>query len=132
MFVVDLVNVDSLPIIAKWIPYISVTRWSFQVNKSPAENIILLLLAQALCINEFKGVKFHCPAGFRSICVPSGDAVIESLSFERQDLADSVLGLAILFVINLTLAYLLFKAKTISYISLGHMGVRQDKADKIS
>jgi ABC-type multidrug transport system permease subunit len=53
------INIESLPIVANWIPYFSFIRWSYE----------------ALAINEFKGVKFTCGGGATGACLTTGTAV---------------------------------------------------------
>lgn len=51
------ISVGSLPIVANWIPYISILRWGFE----------------ALCINEYTGLKFNCQgAKSNASCITTG------------------------------------------------------------
>ena len=49
-------NIQTLPVVAEWIPNISFIRWGFQ----------------ALCINEFQGETFSCDGAPESACISSG------------------------------------------------------------
>ena len=50
------INIESLPVIANWIPYFSFIRWSYA----------------ALAINEFKGETFTCGGGATGACLTTG------------------------------------------------------------
>ncbi|CAM6085848.1 unnamed protein product [Calypogeia fissa] len=67
------VNEDNTPIIFRWIPKISIIRWAFQ----------------ALCINEFKGLKFDKA---RSFDVEDGEQVLDRLSFGKSTLGGAMLN----------------------------------------
>lgn len=57
------INIESLPIVANWIPYFSFVRWSYQ----------------ALAINEFRGETFTCGGGATGACITSGYEIYYTL-----------------------------------------------------
>jgi hypothetical protein len=101
-----LVNIESLPVVAEWIPYISFMRWAFQ----------------ALCINEFKGQTFSCSGGTGGACLPDGDAVLSSLSFDKQTINEAVLGLGCMLMFFFFGAMVILQINQITFLSLGHIG----------
>lgn len=103
-----LVNLDSLPVVADWVPYASFIRWAFQ----------------ALIINEFKGKTFTCSGGSTSQCLQSGSEVIQSLAFDKQDIRRSVLGLGCCLVIFLLSAVLFLELNRLTFLPLGHTGFK--------
>jgi hypothetical protein len=81
-------------------------RWSFQ----------------ALCINEFKGQTFSCTGGTGGACLPDGDAVLQSLSFDKQTINEAVLGLGCMLMFFFFGAMFILQMNQISFLSLGHIG----------
>eukprot|EP01018_Ginkgo_biloba_P027291 Gb_33901 [translate_table: standard] len=65
------VNSENTPAIFRWIPRISLIRWAFQ----------------ALCINEFKGLKFDQQHSFD---LETGEQVLERLSFTGSTIGDAL------------------------------------------
>jgi ABC-type multidrug transport system ATPase subunit/ABC-type multidrug transport system permease subunit len=102
------INLDSLPIVANWVPYASFLRWAFQ----------------ALIINEFQGETFNCSGGSTSQCLQSGTEVINSLSFNNEDLRQSVLGLGCCLVIFLLAAIMFLELNRLTFLPLGHSGFK--------
>lgn len=103
-----LVNLDSLPIVANWVPYASFLRWAYQ----------------ALVINEFTGESFTCSGGSTSQCLQSGSEVIQSLAFNHQNLRQSVLGLGCCLVIFLLSAVVFLELNRLTFLPLGHTGYK--------
>jgi ABC-type multidrug transport system ATPase subunit/ABC-type multidrug transport system permease subunit len=102
------INLDSLPIVANWVPYASFLRWAFQ----------------ALIINEFQGETFSCSGGATSQCLQTGAEVINSLAFNKQDLRQSVLGLGCCLVIFLLSAVVFLELNRLTFLPLGHKGFK--------
>lgn len=100
------VNLASLPLVAKWVPYASFLRWAFQ----------------AFCINEFSGQHYECTGGANSQCLSTGEAVLQSLSFERQTLRGSVLGLSMILVISMVSAVVLLDRNRLTFLPLNIEG----------
>lgn len=103
------ISIDSLPIVANWIPYFSFIRWAFE----------------ALCINEFQGLEFDCvgladPRG----CILTGDQYLQTLSFDGHTTAYPVFGLGMLLLGYLTLTYLAIDRNRMSFLRLGHTGAK--------
>eukprot|EP01041_Mallomonas_annulata_P000999 gene999-1965_t len=99
------ININSLPIVANWIPYISLFYWSFQ----------------ALCINEFEGVTFTCDGNQLSACIRTGEDVLNRLSF-TDSIGISIMGCIVLLVIYFLGALLLLINGKTTYISIGFQG----------
>jgi hypothetical protein len=108
-------NIDSLPIVAKWIPYISFIRWSFQ----------------ALATNEFQGSTIKCSASDVEAgqCVTEGDQVLRNYFKANHSIAYPLLGQFILILALLSLAYLLLVCSRVRYISVGHVGTSVKTAE---
>eukprot|EP01040_Poterioochromonas_malhamensis_P000564 gene564-604_t len=101
------INLDSLPVVAEWIPYISFMRWAFQ----------------SFCINEFKGQTFSCSAAASgSQCLPDGTAVLESLSFNDQTIHGSTLGLGVMLLFFFFSAIVVLEVNRLKFMKLGHVG----------
>ena len=100
------INLDSLPIVANWVPYINYIRYTFE----------------ALCVNEFAGETFTCGGGGRG-CLTNGDEVLRGLSFGGQTSPSSALfGLGMVLLTLLVIAVLVLELSRTSYMSLGHKG----------
>ena len=84
------INVDSLPIVANWIPYLSFMRWTFQ----------------ALIVNEFTGLSFDCSGVADDACTKTGEQAISKLSFGGHSTAYGVFGMGMLLLAFLALALL--------------------------
>jgi hypothetical protein len=120
------ITIDSLPIVANWIPvrsqipdkvlkcnnvlfiqYMSFLRWGFQ----------------ALCINEFSGLRFQC-SGYASGCFSTGEQVLQYLGFDGHTTNYPVFGLGMLLIAFLIITYILVDRGQMSYLSLGHTGAK--------
>jgi ABC-type multidrug transport system ATPase subunit len=100
------INVKSLPIVANWIPYMSLFRWGFQ----------------ALLINEYTGLQheFECPDN--ASCLNTGEDVLRSLSFASHTVRYPVFGLGMVLLGFLFMGYLVLYMVRLQFISLGHEG----------
>ncbi|KAJ7559725.1 hypothetical protein O6H91_04G098100 [Diphasiastrum complanatum] len=65
------VNSGNTPVIFRWIPQVSLIRWAFQ----------------ALCINEFRGLKFEC---HNSYDLRTGEQVLERMGFGGSSVRESL------------------------------------------
>lgn len=83
------VNPDNVPAALRWLPRASLIRWAFQ----------------ALCINEFRGLRFDAP---QPGDVATGERVLENLSF-RGGLGDAVQAKGRILLVNYWLTYQLLK-----------------------
>jgi len=100
------ISVDSLPIVANWIPYLSMFKWGFE----------------ALMINEFTGLEFECdPSGN---CQKYGEEVLEFVGFGHHTTNYAVFGLGMLLVAYLFCAFLILHFNVMTYCPLGHTGAK--------
>jgi len=99
------INLDSLPLLAKFLPYISFLKWVFQ----------------SLAINEFTDVTFECNLTPATMCANTGAEVLNRLTF-TSTLGESVLGLAMVFCGFTALAFVLLERNYTTYIELGYVG----------
>ena len=83
------IDVNSLPIVANWVPYISFIRWSFQ----------------ALLINEFKGLEFNCDIEPANACIMTGEEYLKKVAFDGHTTAYAVFGMGMLLLCYLTMAF---------------------------
>ncbi|BBN06130.1 ATP-binding cassette, subfamily G (WHITE), member 2 [Marchantia polymorpha subsp. ruderalis] len=83
------VNEENTPLVFRWIPKVSMIRWAFQ----------------ALCINEFTGLKFLKEKSFD---VENGEQALDRLSFGKSSLREAILqeGRIALFWYYLTYFFL--------------------------
>jgi ABC-type multidrug transport system ATPase subunit len=102
------INLDSLPIVANGIPYVSFLRWGFQ----------------ALCTNEFSGETFECTSNIPGMCETTGTQVLKRLNFNYTT-ETCVLGLGMVLVGFLISAYVFLYFSKITYTPLGHVGRKQ-------
>ena len=103
------ININSLPIVANWIPYLSFLKWTFQ----------------ALCINEFSGATFDCTNGPPLACERTGEMVLARLSFGGDSVEYACFGLGmVLLGFTFSAIYILERSK-INYMPLGHVGSKQ-------
>ena len=100
------ISIDSLPIVANWIPYITIFRWAYQ----------------ALTINEFKGLTFNCDSTDLSECILTGEEVLETLDFGGRSTAYPCFGLGMVLLGMLAIAFFNLELSTIAYTHLGHVG----------
>ena len=104
------INIDSLPTGSEWVTYISLLKWAFQ----------------AFAVNEFKGEKFSCKASDIS-CQPTGDVVLDGLSFGNSTVGEAMLGLFVVFVGYNIVAYVLLRLSRTRYAEMGHVGKKYQK-----
>lgn len=57
------ISIDALPIVANWVPYITIFRWAYQ----------------AMCINEFSGLRFTCDSPNPEQCIATGEQVLRKI-----------------------------------------------------
>jgi hypothetical protein len=101
--------------VAKWVPYISFIRWSFQ----------------SLATNEFQGSSIKCSASDveGGQCITEGDQVLRNYFKANHSIAYPLLGQFILMLSFLSLAYLLLVCSRVRYISVGHIGIKVKSAE---
>lgn len=100
------ISIDSLPIVANWIPYITIFRWAYQ----------------ALSINEFKGLNFSCDSADTSECILTGEEVLATLDFANHTTAYPCFGLGMVLLGMVAIAFTNLLLSTITYTHLGHVG----------
>lgn len=99
------ISVESLPIVADLIPWISFVRWSFQ----------------SLMTNEYRGLTLTCTDSAVA-CKTTGEAVLESLHFDGHTTAYSVFGLGMCCVGFLVYTYISLLMSNIAYNDVGFVG----------
>ena len=109
------INIDSLPIVANWIPYISFVKWAFQ----------------ALCINEFSGALFTCDDSPTGSCEKTGDAVVQRLGFGQASAGEAVFGLGMIIAGFFALAYTTLHYSKIHYMPLGTQGAKYSLVSEV-
>lgn len=100
------ISVDALPIVANWVPYITIFRWAYQ----------------AMCINEFKGLTFDCDAPNPEQCILSGEEVLRTLDFQGHSTAYPCFGLGMVLLGLFAIAFVNLELSTITYTPMGHTG----------
>lgn len=100
------ISIDSLPIVANWVPYITIFRWAYQ----------------AMCINEFRGLEFTCDSANTAQCISTGDQVLQTLDFAGHTTAYPCFGLGMVLLGLLAIAFSLLAFSTITYTPLGYVG----------
>jgi hypothetical protein len=100
------ISIDSLPIVANWVPYITIFRWAYQ----------------AMCINEFSGLRFDCDAASPSQCILTGEQVLEGLDFAGRPTSYACFGLGMVLLGLTAVAFTLLELSTIAYMPLGFAG----------
>jgi len=111
------INLNSLPVVANLLPYISFIRWTFE----------------ALCINEFQGEKFTCSGGSSSrACIKTGEAFLDSLAYGNTSVGDAVLGTSMLLIGFLLIAVTVLHLSKQKYLPLGFVGKKYAGFDKKS
>lgn len=90
------VNSENTPTVFRWIPRISLIRWAFQ----------------ALCINEFKGLKFEQQQSFD---LQTGEQVLERLSFSRSSVGEALVQEGRILLFWYWMTYALLKMKKPKY-----------------
>jgi len=102
------INVNSLPIVANWIPYVSFLKWTFE----------------SLAINEFKGETFDCSNGPPLACERTGEVVLARLSFGNDTIYESTFGLGMVLLGFTVMAIFILDRSKINYMPLGHIGAK--------
>ncbi|CEM34861.1 unnamed protein product [Vitrella brassicaformis CCMP3155] len=97
------INPDNIPWVFRWLDNISLIRWGFE----------------ALCINEFTGLKFECDYADQPGCLRTGEEVLARLSFDQTTVASCCISLLLLL-----LAYYL-----ITYVVLVSSNLRLQKIE---
>jgi hypothetical protein len=100
------VSINALPIVANWIPYISIFRWAYQ----------------ALCINEFKGLNFSCDAEDTQQCILTGEEVLSTMNFSGHSTSYACFGLGMVLIGFLCVAYVMLELSTLHFMSMGYTG----------
>jgi hypothetical protein len=101
------INVDALPIVANWIPYLSFVRWSFE----------------ALVINEFVGLEFSCrDAASLQSCITTGEEVLKSLNFGETTPNHAIFGTSMVLIGLVCLLLFNLEIMRIKYMPLGFKG----------
>lgn len=100
------INVDALPIVANWLPYLSFLRWTYQ----------------ALLVNEFIGLEFSCGNSNTGACIKTGEEVISNLGFGDSTPQPGVFGLAMVFLGLLALLLFILEVSRMTYMPLGYTG----------
>jgi hypothetical protein len=107
------ISIDSLPIVANWLPYISIIRWGFE----------------ALCINEYKGLTFKCDKPDLSKCTLTGEEVLSQLGFGGKNTSDAVMGTGLMIVGMLFFTYISLWLNGVKFLPLGFVGSKYIKND---
>eukprot|EP00301_Raphidiophrys_heterophryoidea_P000122 c10063_g1_i1.p1 GENE.c10063_g1_i1~~c10063_g1_i1.p1 ORF type:complete len:733 (+),score=201.68 c10063_g1_i1:101-2200(+) len=96
------INLDSLPVGARWVQYLSLTRYSFE----------------GLAVNEFTGLTFSCnDVSDNAVCIRTGEEVLQRYSFHTE-VKDTIYRLAIYFVCEHLIAYTILRLKKKHYMTL--------------
>lgn len=107
------INVNALPIVANWIPYLSFIRWTFE----------------ALAINEFRGLVFSCSGSSNGACITTGEEVLSTLGFGGHTPQPAIFGLSMVFLGFLLLLFISLEISRIKYMPLGFKGRRYKASD---
>jgi hypothetical protein len=79
--------------------------------------------AQALCINEYVGLEFSCEGGIKnSVCLQTGEQVLQTLAFDKHTTAYPVFGLAMVFLGFLFVAFFVLSTSQLTFLPLGYTG----------
>jgi len=105
------INLNSIPIVANWIPYVSLIRWGFE----------------ALCIIEFTGETFSCGGSTTGYCITTGEQVLNGLSFGGKSASYAVFGLGMLLLAFVSLAYFFLHISKSTFLPLGFVGANQKR-----
>lgn len=100
------INIASLPIIARWIPFLDFFFWTFN----------------ALCVNEYQGLIFVCDGPAETACLTTGEQVLASLSFDHHTILYPVSGLSMLFISYLVIAFIMLLLSVMRFMPLGYTG----------
>lgn len=106
------VNSENTPTVFRWIPRISLIRWAFQ----------------ALCINEFKGLKFEQRQSFD---LQTGEQVLERLSFSGSSVGDALVQEGRILLFWYWMTYALLKMKKPKYQPLELPTIQVQPTEKL-
>lgn len=106
------VNSENTPTVFRWIPRISLIRWAFQ----------------ALCINEFKGLKFEQQQSFD---LQTGEQVLERLSFSGSSVGDALVQEGCILLFWYWMTYALLKMKKPKYQPLELPTIQVQPTEKL-
>ena len=81
------INLQSLPLVAEWLPNLSFLRWTFG----------------SLAVNEFAGETFTCEYANITMCQTNGEQVLDRLGF-ADGVEDQFFGLGMMFLCFFCLA----------------------------
>ncbi len=95
------INLQSLPVVAEWLPNLSFLRWTFG----------------SLAVNEFKGETFTCEYANVTMCQTTGEQVLDRLGFS-DGVEDQFFGLSMMFVGFFVLAVI-----TLAYNGMHYMDI---------
>ena len=110
-----IINIDSLPVGAQWVPYLSIFYWAFR----------------SYVFNEFEGETFNCgpydstamTAGNGTAffsCVDTGEQVLRNLSYSPRDGYESgIVGMVILTACFHVVAYVTIRLNRLSVMKMG-------------
>ncbi|RYH30544.1 hypothetical protein EON65_04810 [archaeon] len=77
-----------------------------------------------MVINEFDGEHFKCSADANEQCFQTGDAVLKNLSFDKQTINESVLGLGMVLAFSFVAAIVLLDRNRLTFLPLNHEGYK--------
>lgn len=106
------INIDSLPTVANYVPWISFQRWFFQ----------------AAAINEYRGLTFSCDTSGYA-CKTTGEAVLESLNFDGHTTTYGVFGLSMCMLGFLSYTLLVMLNTKDTFVHLGFVGATYAKLE---
>ncbi len=95
-----LINTDSLPDGAKWVPSISTIKWTVNV----------------LALNEFTGATFTCTPGQR--CLATGEEVLSLYSWDGTTVGHCLMYIVIIMATLLLLGYLVLRHSLPTYMKV--------------
>ncbi|KAH7366449.1 hypothetical protein KP509_18G078800 [Ceratopteris richardii] len=87
------VNSENTPAVFQWIPRVSLIRWAFQ----------------ALCLNEFRGLKFEHQHTYD---IETGEQALERMSFGKSSIKEALLEECRILLFWYCLSYTLLKRNT--------------------
>ena len=82
--------VVNTPTYLKWMPKASLIKWAYE----------------ALCVNEFDGLRLNPEASRGPLAVTDGAQVLESLGFKDSTISRALQGLSIIIAANYVFTYL--------------------------
>jgi hypothetical protein len=110
------ISLQSLPIVADWIPYACFIRWSFE----------------AFMINEFHDAHMTCTQEDIEVgsCITDGGDVLSDSSFGASSVWVPIIYQVILTIAQLVLGYIFLISTRVTYIGIGHKGRLVATAEK--